>query len=196
MKEDVERWIKEDGERFLREIGIREGHIVLDFGCNEGHYAIPAAKVVGSKGRVYAVDKDKEPLDKLEETARLQGLENIETVQTTGEPKIALEDESVDVVLLYDVLHYMSKDERKKLFGEIYRVLNPGGFLSVYPKHTSENHPLWELAGITREHVKREIKGANFSFKRKFYKKLIHDESHTEDYILNFTKQPDAKVQP
>ncbi len=35
MKSDVERWLENDGEKFLKEIGIKKGQKVLDFGCGE-----------------------------------------------------------------------------------------------------------------------------------------------------------------
>lgn len=187
MKTDVERWIKNDGEEFLRRIGIKEGYVVLDFGCNEGHYTIPAAKVVGNKGMVYAIDIDKGPLDRLKRMAEKEGLENILIIQNSGE-NIPLKNESVDVVLLYDVLHYMNKSKRKRLFNEVYRILRQDGFLSVYPRHTLENHPLWEFADVTLEEVRKEIEDANFNFIRSFLTILIHDENYTKDHVLNFGK--------
>jgi hypothetical protein len=40
------------------------------------------------------------------ERAESEGLENIERLETSGELKIAMEDESVDAVLLYDIFWY------------------------------------------------------------------------------------------
>ena len=54
MNADIKKWLEKDGEQFLRKIGLKEGQTVLDFGCGEGHYAIPAAKIVSNKGKVYA----------------------------------------------------------------------------------------------------------------------------------------------
>jgi len=47
----------------LEKVGIQRGHIVLDFGCGSGTYTLPAAEMVGNRGRVYAVDKDRKVLD-------------------------------------------------------------------------------------------------------------------------------------
>jgi len=41
----------------LRAVGVRGGLTVLDFGCGSGNYSIPAAKIVGEKGKVYTLDK-------------------------------------------------------------------------------------------------------------------------------------------
>jgi ubiquinone/menaquinone biosynthesis C-methylase UbiE len=59
MEVDVKEWLKEKGEVFLKNIGIKEGQVILDFGCNVGHYTIAAAKIVGKQGRVYAVDLER-----------------------------------------------------------------------------------------------------------------------------------------
>jgi len=67
----------------LERIRIRRGQSVLDFGCGSGTYTIPAAKIVGEQGRVYALDKDKEALDELMQKAESTGLRNIERVPRT-----------------------------------------------------------------------------------------------------------------
>jgi precorrin-6B methylase 2 len=62
------------GEKFLKNIGIQRNQFVLDFGSRYGTYTIPAAKLVGKKGKIYAVDKNMEYLDKLLHTAKKIGL--------------------------------------------------------------------------------------------------------------------------
>ncbi|MCK4257004.1 class I SAM-dependent methyltransferase, partial [candidate division WOR-3 bacterium] len=106
MKTDVKKWLRREGEVFLKDIGIRKGQTILDFGCGVGHYTIPAAKLVGKKGKVYAIDKDMGALQQLMQTAESEGFKNVLPIKTSGGLEINLENESVDVVLLYDVLHY------------------------------------------------------------------------------------------
>lgn len=186
MKSDLEMWLEEVGERSLREIGVRKGQILLDFGCSSGNYTIPAARIVGEEGRVYALDKDRRDLDKLMQKAESEGLENIERMETTGELKINLEERSVDLVLLYDVLHYYyfpRADDRRRLLLEFYRVLKPGGLLSVYPTHLQSHlHP-------KLEDIKREIKEANFYLETEYSETLIHENTLEESRVLNFRKK-------
>ncbi|RLE10443.1 hypothetical protein DRJ00_01420 [Candidatus Aerophobetes bacterium] len=178
MTGDVEEWLREKGEKVFKKIGIKKGYLVLDFGCGSGNYAIPAAKVVGKEGKVYALDKDETKLNKLTERAKSAGLENIEEIKTSGELMIPLKDKSVDVVLLYDVLHvyYFSQSEREQLLKEVYRVLKPNSLLSVYPKH------------MGLDEVKEEIERVSFRLESKHFKTLIHEDRYTEGYILNFRK--------
>ena len=178
MRSDVEKWLREEGEKVFKDIGIKKGSIILDFGCGSGNYTIPVAKTVGKEGKIYALDKDRTDLSKLMQKAKLFGLENIEIIKTSGGLKIPLGNEYVDVVLLYDVLHiyYFSQGEREKLLKEVHRVLKPHSLLSVYPKH------------MELDEIKKEIEDANFYFENKYFKTLIHEDSYTDDYILNFRK--------
>jgi len=190
MEIDVKKWFNGKGEAFLEDIGIKKADVVLDFGCGVGHYTIPAAKVVRKEGQVYAMDKDIESMHKLMEIAKIKGLKNIIPLHTKSEePKINLESEAIDVVLLYDVLHYIKALERKRIYEEIYRILKAGGLLSVYPKHLKSDEPLWNLSDMGLNDVIGEINSRHFYLLRKFYKKLLHNNNYNMGYILNFRKK-------
>jgi len=163
----------------LERIGLDRGQIVLDFGCGSGTYAIPAAKIVGEHGRVYALDKDTQVLDELMHEAESTGLRNVTRMDTSGELRIDLSDESVDVVLLFDVFHshYFSQaDDRRNLLNEIHRIMKPAAFISVWPKHMESA-------------AKEEIESADFYLEREYSETLIHDNKDSErGQILNFRK--------
>lgn len=182
MNDDLEKWLEKDGERFLRAIGLRRGQVVLDFGCGKGRYTIPAAKVVGNKGKVYAMDKDKKALNKLIRSAKK--INNIEFINNNS--AVSLEDNCVNVVLCYDVIHYAKK--RKAIYDEIRRVLKPGGLFSVYPKHNKNDDPLDGLANVELKDIIAEIRQSGFRLKNRFFKRCFHDESYDKGYILNFRK--------
>jgi len=184
LRADVAAWLNGKGAEFLKRIGLKTGDRVLDFGCGSGHYSIPAAQVVGEKGTVYALDKEKEELRRLKEKAKEKRLTNIETDQTSGELKVNFSNESVNVVLAYDILHYL--DRREGLLAEFHRILKKEGFLSVYPKHHRDDYPLSNFARLSLEEIIEEIERAGFSLQKKFYEKLIHDENYNRGYILNF----------
>ncbi|MHA1729672.1 MAG: class I SAM-dependent methyltransferase [Promethearchaeota archaeon] len=193
MKSEVKKWIRSDGRKFLIEIGIKEGFSVADLGCGYGHYVIPAAKIVSTEGKVYAIEKDKNKLDKLMQTAEKEekGLSNIIIpVITTPERllEIDLDDQIVDFALIYDMLHFYMKNERRLLYKSIHRILKPEGILSVYPKHNKSDWPLWNLAEIEVDDIIQEIKESNFSFSGKENLSLFHDEGYNRGIILKFKK--------
>lgn len=186
MNEAIDNWINTDGRKFLSDIGVRVGQTILDFGCGEGHYTIPASKLVGRDGKVYALDKDSDILDKLKDRITESRIENVELINESS--RIPLKENSVDVVLCYDVIHFMKIDERKLVYDEIGRVLKDDGFFSIYPKHHKNNDPLMELATAKLRDIVREIENSGFVLDRKFMGKLLHDDYYDEGHILNFKK--------
>jgi ubiquinone/menaquinone biosynthesis C-methylase UbiE len=62
-------------------------------------------------------------------------LKNIEIIHSNC--KTGLPDNSIDVVLLYDVLHELNKPN--EVLKEIHRVLKSNGILSVSDHHMKEN---------------------------------------------------------
>jgi ubiquinone/menaquinone biosynthesis C-methylase UbiE len=181
---DLKNWLEKDGEDFLKAIGVKKGQVVLDFGCGEGHYSIPAAKVVGEKGRIYALDKDRQAIDQLAKLMKKNRITNIEVIKR--ESKTSLMNDSVDFILCYDVVHYLK--DRAPVYSELYRVLKPKGIFSLYPKHHKNDSPLMELAQMKLEDIIREVEEAGFSLQGRLLKSLIHDDYYDEGYILHFRK--------
>lgn len=164
----------------LKSVGIRRGQTVLDFGCGSGTYTIPAARIVGDKGIIYALDKDSKTLNKLIQRAKSTGLNNIEPMHTHGELRIDLTDNSVDVVLLFDVLHlyyFPLADNRRRLLDEVHRISKAEALILVYPKHIEST-------------AKDEIESANFCCVNEYSATLIHNNTEVvEGQILIFTKR-------
>jgi ubiquinone/menaquinone biosynthesis C-methylase UbiE len=104
---------------------------VLDFGCGPGRYTIPAAKMVGSKGTIYAVDVHTLALGAVEKKSTREQLSNVRLIHSDCATGLA--SQSVDVVLLYDALHDVV--DREAVLTELYRVLKPVGRIS-YKDHT------------------------------------------------------------
>ena len=61
------RW--QNPEEILANIGLRQGFTFVDVGCDDGFFAIPAAKLVGERGKVYGLDISDEAISRLKRKA-------------------------------------------------------------------------------------------------------------------------------
>jgi len=107
--------------------GAKRGDVILDYGCGIGFNTIPAAEIVGKEGMVYALDIHPLAIKSVEKKIKQKGLKNVKTI--LSDLNTGLPNESVDIVLLYNVLPMVKN--RPALIKELYRVLKPGGILSV-----------------------------------------------------------------
>ncbi len=113
-------------ERILAEIGLKSGSTFIDVGCGEGFFAIPAAKIVGNKGKVYALDIDEQAIGALQKKAEEEGLTNLLTRVGTAEEAVFCES-CADVVFFGIVLHDFQAIS--KVLENAKRMLKPGGLL-------------------------------------------------------------------
>ncbi|MGD1119680.1 MAG: class I SAM-dependent methyltransferase [Dehalococcoidales bacterium] len=127
----------------LKEIGIKPGSHVLDFGCGPGGYIKPLANLVGSSGKIYALDMNPQALKTVKALAVKHGLKNVETIQSDGPTR--LPDASLDTVLLFDVLHDI--ENRDALLAELRRILKGDGVLSVTDHHLTEEAITSHISG-------------------------------------------------
>ncbi len=128
-------------KNILKEVGIKPGFRVLDYGCGPGGYVIPLAELVGESGKVYALDIHPLAIRKVHNIASKKQLANVGTI--LSDCKTGLHRNSLDTVLLYDVFHHLS--DRDRVLKELYRVLKPYGILSFSDHHMKEREILAEV---------------------------------------------------
>lgn len=93
-----------DPARILAAFRVGRGTRIADVGTGTGFFAIPASRLVGPRGRVYAVDLAPEMLEDLQAKLAREPLDNVEALRST-EDRIPLNDGSVDFAFLACVLH-------------------------------------------------------------------------------------------
>jgi len=107
---------------------LRPGEVVLDLGSGGGIDCLLAARKVGPKGQVIGLDVTPEMVKLARRNARKVGATNVEFRYGEIED-IPLPDESVDVIISNCVIN-LSPD-KDAVFGEAYRVLQPGGRMTI-----------------------------------------------------------------
>lgn len=86
------------------------------------------------------MDVDKGALERVEEKTRKEGLNNVVKIESSGGEAIPLGAETIDVVLLIDVLQEVK--DRGALFSEVRRIVKPNGKVFVFPMHVGEEEAM------------------------------------------------------
>jgi len=117
-----------DSADILKRIGLNNKiKDIVDFGCGYGTFTIPAARLIS--GRVYAIDVDPEMITAVKDKMLKNAVNNVETIQRDIiDEGSSLADESIDYVLLFNVLH---TEYPVKLLKEAYRVLRKNGRVAI-----------------------------------------------------------------
>ena len=79
---------------------------------------------------------------------------NIVRTSSSGGEKIPLEDRTVDVIMLIDVLQEI--DDKDALFDEAYRILKRSGIVIVYPMHM-KTEEVKRIATVRGLHLRKEM---------------------------------------
>ncbi|OGR68164.1 MAG: hypothetical protein A2081_02400 [Elusimicrobia bacterium GWC2_61_19] len=148
-------------EETLVKAGIKPGDVVLDIGCGMGYFAIPAAKMVGPKGLVYALDISGVMLAELRSKTASTGIFNIHTLQTQH-GKLAIPEVDYTLALLSNVLHEV--DDKKVFLAAIGAALKPGTRLAVIEwkkAQTPAGPPVKER--ISEDEIQVLLKKAGFT---------------------------------
>lgn len=110
----------------LKAFGLREDNIVADLGAGTGFYSL-AAGMLASRGKVYAVEVQKDFLDTIKNRVSEAHLSNVEiiwgNVEKIGGTKIG--DGVVDTVIASNILFQI--EDRDGFIEEVKRILKQKG---------------------------------------------------------------------
>ena len=99
-----DRKIWQNPREILLNIGLKPGDTFIDVGSGDGYFAIPAAKIVGEQGRIFALDSNEEVLRRLEVKAASERLDNISLKEGYAEDVVLCRG-CADFVFFGIVLH-------------------------------------------------------------------------------------------
>jgi predicted methyltransferase len=157
-------------EKVLAMVGVAPGMHVADLMSGAGWYTEVLARVVGSRGKVYAQNNriaggvyGKELARRLEHSRLPQVVLVDRELENLGLP-----DEQLDAVFLVQFYHdtLAMEVDRDAMNRGIFRSLKPGGVYCVIDHRTqegSEQRNAADLHRIDPEIVKREVSAAGFA---------------------------------
>jgi ubiquinone/menaquinone biosynthesis C-methylase UbiE len=124
--DEKERRKWQNPEAILADIGLKPGFTFIDVGCGEGFFTLPAARIVGRKGKVYGLDIYKEAIDHLREKALKEELTNLNLTLGSAESTILCE-RCADIVFFGIDLHDFR--DPAKVLANARGMLKPTGYL-------------------------------------------------------------------
>ncbi|MCI5108404.1 MAG: class I SAM-dependent methyltransferase [Candidatus Pacebacteria bacterium] len=114
-------------KRIIDSLSIIPGMKIADIGSGSGEYSLPLAEATGSSGKVYAIDIQKDLLERLKKAADERGIMNIDILwgDVDEDGGTGLKDNSVDMSIAPNILFQVEKPE--SLAKEIGRITKPNG---------------------------------------------------------------------
>ncbi|MFT8342890.1 class I SAM-dependent methyltransferase [Clostridium beijerinckii] len=128
---------------------IKNGDIVIDYGCGSGGYTKKISEILGESGKVYAVDIYELAIESVKKKINKYQLTNVETVLAKNINEI--KDNVANIIIAIDMFHMVQ--EKNKFLKELHRLINKDGTLFIGIHHmTSEevqriilDSKLWEI---------------------------------------------------
>jgi predicted methyltransferase len=153
--EDERREEKLQINRVMDILGIREGSRVADIGAGSGWFTVRAARRVGARGAVYAVEINEDYLKHIAARAAKENLSNVRTILGKEDDPL-LPKASVDAVLILKTYHEIAEPIR--LMRALRRSLSTGALVGIIDRNGAGNDH-----GLEDRKVIRELERAGFS---------------------------------
>ena len=100
---------------------------LVEIGCGYGTFTIPSARII--KGIVYTFDIELEMLETVKQKIANEDVHNINLEQRDIlTQKTGLADNSIDYVMLFNILHHDSPND---FLNEAFRILKPNGKVGI-----------------------------------------------------------------
>lgn len=141
-----------DPYKALNASGLEPGQKVLEIGCGPGFFTIPAARIVGEKGSVHALDINPLAVEKVQQKIEREDVTNVKIVLADA-AQTGLPEQSFDVIFVFGLARPIG--EMGNILAELHRLLKPEGILSI------EGRP-WIAAHELFEPLKRQGKVSQF----------------------------------
>ena len=160
----------------------------MDLGCGKGMDVFKACKIVGEEGLVIGVDRLAEMVEKAKYIRGKKGFLNTD-FRVSDIDDLKVENDTVDCVISNCVINLC--EDKEKVYSEIFRVLKPGGRISIsdivqfnelpaWIKDEPIFHATWVAGSITSVKLKNILKKVGFELY------TIIEEELTDEYLAKW----------
>lgn len=129
MGSKLRKWLM-DPVKTLQIANVQSSQNILEVGCGTGFFTIPAAKMIGEKGSLIAMDASSGFLKVVTKKVKNADLKNANIIKRDA-LNTGIDTASIDKVLLFGVIPFPLLP-LNKLLPEMHRVLKPAGTMSVW----------------------------------------------------------------
>ena len=139
----------------LGDLGFAPDMTVLDLGCGTGLFTVAMAQMVGTQGRIHAVEMQKPLISQAQARAQALDLQTRIHFHNCGAYQLPIETSSIDLGIVIATLSQIP--DKVATLAELRRVLKPGARLAI-----SEELP--DPAYIPPQIMRRWLAAAGYRF--------------------------------
>ncbi|EPY2278833.1 class I SAM-dependent methyltransferase [Clostridium sporogenes] len=153
---------KKNSSEVIKKLEIKKGDIIGDIGSGGGFFTFQFSKIVGTDGKIFAVDTNQKLLSHINKISKRNEIQNIETM-LSNETGCPLPNTSCNFIFMRNVFHHITR--QVDYFKNIKNCLNTGGKIVII-----EWLPNASLIGHYTEEtkIKEIMKEAGFTHLKSF----------------------------
>lgn len=152
-----------DANEILSQLNLKGNETFMDAGCGDGYISKKAIEEFLPEGKVYAIDVYPDSIKNLKEYVAENEIRNLIAIQGDLTHEItAIDEESVDVILMLNVFHgFKASGEMDKVIEVLKKLCKVGGMIAIMdfkPIDTPRGPPIEircshiELENLFRKH--------------------------------------------
>ena len=184
--ERPEREAEERLSLLVHLLDLKPGMVVVDLGAGSGVLTFRMAPKVAPKGKVIAVDIQKEMLVMLQNRLARRRINNVDLLLGTAKSP-GLEPESVDLILLVDVYHEF--EFPYEMLQNMTQALKPGGRIALVEYRMEDPRvPIKLVHKMTEKQAIRELTLPEWNLEH-----TVTIDKLPRQHLLIFTRKEDAK---
>ena len=141
--------------RNIRNLNLKSGQTVIDYGCGPARYIKDASMMVGASGKVIAIDIHPLAIKNVNDKIKKYKLSNVQATLATGY-KTDIESEIADVVYALDMFHMIEQPE--ELLTELGRLVKKDGRVIIEDGHQPRSETKMKIEDSKILKIVRETK--------------------------------------